>query len=165
MGSGLVLKGAALNPLPQGPHRHGMLIAAERTFAHGRDAPTCFKKLIGAGVALEVVIELRLPPMLGDELISVEEQKDAARDARRDQRQLNGIEAQIAVVNAGSEFWGEALKWGRSRELLTPTESGVLQVAARMPQRTPTEKQSAKAVEVLGKLQSQGYQAALGEGS
>ncbi|MDE0040325.1 MAG: AIPR family protein [Gammaproteobacteria bacterium] len=111
------------------------------------------------------MLDVALPPMLGDELISVEAQKDAARDARRDQRQLNGIEAQIAVVNAGSEFWGNALKWGRSRELLTATEYGVLEVAARMPQRTPTEKQSAKAVEVLGKLQSEGYQAALGEGN
>ena len=108
------------------------------------------------------MLNVDLPPMIGDELISVEEQKDEARDARRDQRQLNGIEAQIAVVNAGSEFWGDALKWGRSRELLTLTECGILEVAVRMPQRTPTEKQSTKAVEVLGKLQSEGYQAALG---
>ena len=111
------------------------------------------------------VLSVELPPMVGDELISVEEQKDAARDARRDQRQLNGIEAQIAVVNAGSEFWGDALRWGRSRELLTPTECGILEVATRMPRRTPTEKQSTRAVEVLGKLQSEGYEATLGAGS
>ena len=47
-----------------------------------------------------------LPPILSEELISVEQQKDAARGARRDQKQLNSIEAQIAVVTAGSEFWG-----------------------------------------------------------
>ena len=111
------------------------------------------------------MLAVELPPMIGEELISAEEQKDAARGARRDQRQLNGIEAQIAVVNAGGEFWADALGWGRSRELLTPAESGVLEVAARIPQRTPTEKQSAKAVEVLRKLQSEGYEAALGAGS
>ena len=103
--------------------------------------------------------------MLDEELMSAEEQQDAAREARRDQRQLNGIEAQIAVVNAGSEFWGDALRWGRSRQILTPAECGVLEVAARMPQRTPTEKQSTKAVEVLGKLRTEGYEAALGTGS
>ena len=106
-----------------------------------------------------------LPSAIGDELISAEEQKVAARVARRDQGELNGIQAQIAVVNAGSEFWGNALKWGRSRKLLTPTECGILEVAARMPQRTPTEKQSTKAVEVLGKLQGEGYEAALGASS
>lgn len=111
------------------------------------------------------MLSVDLPPMLRDELISVDEQKDAAREARRDQRQLNGIEAQIAVVNAGSEFWRNALDWGRSRELLSPTECGVLEVAALMPQRTPTEKQSAKAVEALGKLRSEGYEASLGNTS
>lgn len=104
-------------------------------------------------------LDIELPPTLGDELISVEEQKDAARHARRDQKQLNGIEAQIAVVNAGSEFWKDVLKWGRSRELLTPSECGILETAGRIPQRTPTEKQSAKALEALEKLKIEGYEA------
>ena len=47
------------------------------------------------------MLALELPPIIGDELISAEAQDDAARGARRDQRELNGIEAQIAVVNAG----------------------------------------------------------------
>ena len=107
------------------------------------------------------MLSVDLPPMLDDELISVEEQKDAARGARREQRQLNGIEAQIAVVRAGNDFWRDALEWGRSRKLLTPTECGILEAATRMPQRMPTEKQSTKAVEVHGKLKSEGYQATL----
>ena len=111
------------------------------------------------------MLNVELPPVLREELMSSEEQQDAVRAARRDQRQLSGIEAQIAVVNAGSEFWEDALRWGRLRELLTPAECGVLEVAARMPQRTPTEKQSTKAVEVLGKLRTEGYEAALGTSS
>ena len=111
------------------------------------------------------MLALELPPVIGDELISVEEHDDAARGARRDQRELNGIEAQIAVVNAGGEFWSNALDWGLSRELLIPTEQGVLQVCARIPHRTPTEKQSARAIEVLRKLQNEGYVAELGAGS
>lgn len=139
-----------------GEHVHGVLVDPPT----GISNVTEWAKKEGCWDRVRMV-SVALPPMLGDELISVEEQKDAARDARRDQRQLNGIEAQIAVVSAGSEFWEDVLKWGRSRELLTPTECGILEVATRMPQRTPTEKQSAKAIEVLGKLQSEGYQAAL----
>ncbi|MDE0054631.1 MAG: AIPR family protein [Gammaproteobacteria bacterium] len=102
-------------------------------------------------------LQVDLPPKMADESISGAEQRDAARGARRDQQQLNGIEAQIAVVNAGGKFWTDALEWGRSRDLLTPTELGVLEVAGRIPQRTPTERQSAKALEALGKMQSEGY--------
>ena len=54
-------------------------------------------------------------------LISTQEQRDTARTARREQRELNGIEAQIAVVNAGGQFWADALTWGRTRRVLTPT--------------------------------------------
>ena len=102
-----------------------------------------------------------LPPGMVDESISNAEQKDVDRGARRDQQQLNGIEAQIAVVNAGGKFWADALGWARSNPLLTPTEMGVLEVAARIPGRTPTERQSAKALEALEKMQGEGYGAQL----
>ena len=89
------------------------------------------------------------------ELVSTEERQDAIRKARREQRELNGIEMQIAVVNAGAQFWAEVLAWGRERRLLTPTEIGVLcRVTAGKPL---SERQSSKAVEALGKLQSEGY--------
>ena len=111
------------------------------------------------------MLRLELPPSVRDELVSVEEREEAERDARKDQQALNGIEAQIAVVNAGGDFWADALNWGRSRQLLTPTQCGILEVAARIPQRMPTEKQSAKAVEALARLQSEGYKASLGMSS
>ena len=106
-------------------------------------------------VALSVqMLEVNLPSRIADELV---EQKEADRGARRIQRELNEIEAQIAAVKAGGEFWADALDWGRSRGLLTPMEAGVLEVATRIPRRLPTEKQSFKAIEVLRKLQSEGY--------
>ncbi len=111
------------------------------------------------------MLDVDLPPTMADELISTEEQKDATRGARRDQKQLNGIEAQIAVVNAGRKFWEDALSWGLPRELLTPFECEILEVAARIPQRTPTERQSTKAIKVLVKLQTEGYGGRLGAGS
>ena len=94
-------------------------------------------------------------------LISALEQRDSARIARREQRELNGIEAQIAVVNAGSQFWSAALAWGRAQRLLSPLETGILNVAIRVPTRTPTDKQSSKAIEILGKLNGEGYTAEL----
>ena len=99
----------------------------------------------------------RLPAEFEDELISEEEKKESDRNARKEQRTLNGIEAQITVVNAGGSFWADVIAWGRSRELLTPREAGILEVAAGIPQRTPSERQSAMAMKILTKLQSEGY--------
>ena len=98
-------------------------------------------------------------------LISSADHRDAARSARREQRELNGVEAPIAVVNAGPAFWAAALAWGTERGLLTPTEAGVLGVAANPAGRTPTERQASRAVEVLSKLQSEGYRGELSSGA
>ena len=103
-------------------------------------------------------------PFLND-LISTADRRDAARSARREQRVLNSVEAQIAVVNAGSAFWAAALEWGTERGLLTPTEAGVLGVAANPAGRTPTERQASRAVEALSKLQSEGYGGELSVGA
>ncbi len=104
-------------------------------------------------------LSIELPVSFVDELISKEERVDSARKSRKEQRQLNGMQAQIAIVNAGGQFWADALSWGRARNLLTPTEVKILEVAASIPKRAPTEKQSAKVVEALGKLQAEGFAA------
>ena len=101
------------------------------------------------------------PDAFVEGLISAQEHRDTTRTARRDQRELNGIEAQIAVVNAGGQFWADALAWGQKHRLLTPTEAGILQAAARIPTRTPTDKQSSKTIEILSKLHSEGYNSQL----
>ena len=108
-------------------------------------------------------ITIKWPEELDDILMSVEEQQSAVTSARREQRQLNGIEAQIAVVNAGRDFWVETLAWGRKQGLLTPAEIGVLNVAAGLPSKMPNDKQSLKVLDALTKLQSKGYQQQLPE--
>ena len=100
-----------------------------------------------------------------DDLISNDERRDAARSARREQRQLNSVEAQIAVVNAGPAFWAAALAWGQERSVLTPTDVGVLSVAANPAGRTLTERQAARAVEALSKMQAEGYDGELSSGA
>lgn len=90
-------------------------------------------------------------------LLSLDEQQGAKRAAVKAQKVLNGIEAQTAVLKAGSEFWQRAREWGDSRQLLAPKESSILGVAAA-PGKLPSEKQSIIAVEALRKLHSEGYQ-------
>lgn len=108
-------------------------------------------------------LDVAWPPPFLDDLLSADERREAARRGRGEQRILNDVEAQIAVVNAGPAFWAGVLAWGRERDLLTPTEAGVLGAVAAG--RAPTEKQAARVIEALKKLQSEGYTGELPSGS
>ena len=92
------------------------------------------------------------------ELITEEEQQESETDAVRDQHLLNGIEAQTVVVKAGGSLWATVKEWGISRRLLSPIEAGILDVAASIPHRIPSEKQSVIAIETLKKMHSEGCQ-------
>lgn len=109
----------------------------------------------------------RLPVELSkdfvDELVTAEEQTEATRDARKRQRQLDGIQAQSAVVNAGGEFWKDALAWGRAQRLLSMTEARALQVAAQIPKKLPSENQCGAILKVLSRLQMEGYRRSLAD--
>ncbi|MYD98435.1 MAG: AIPR family protein [Gammaproteobacteria bacterium] len=106
-------------------------------------------------------IESDCASILLPELITKAEDRDAARGARRDQRVLNGIAVQKAVVEAGPAFWRELLQWGEENGSLSPKEAGVLTVATRMPAKIPTEGQSKVAFEVAQRLWQDGFPKAL----
>lgn len=109
-------------------------------------------------------IDVEWPASFLSDLNTIEERQDSQRRARRDQRELNGIEAQIAVVRAGPDFWEEALAWGSERRLLASTDVGVIRIAANHRGKTPTEKQSMRAIEALRRLQSEGFTGELSPG-
>ena len=96
-----------------------------------------------------------------DALLTGEDQKETKRSAVKDQRMLNGIEAQTVVVKAGRDFWISAREWGSAKRVLTATEVGILDVAASVPARIPSEKQSLRALESLRKLHAEGFQGGL----
>ena len=102
-------------------------------------------------------LAVALPQAFLDGLVSAEEQHDADRTAKREQRQLNSVETQIAVVSAGPAFWADVLAWGSERKLLSDTDTGVLRVVAGDTGRTPSDRQCKRAAETLERLQAEGY--------
>jgi AIPR protein/Abortive infection phage resistance protein N-terminal domain len=103
-------------------------------------------------------LEVQWPTGWTATLITGEQQAAGGRAAVRDQKVLNGIEAQTAVVKAGGNFWREVHEWGLAKDLLTPTEASILKVAASIPARLPSEKQSLRTLETLRKLHGEGFQ-------
>ena len=96
-----------------------------------------------------------LSPAFVAELLSLDEQQERRRTARRGQRQLDGIEAQMAVVNAGGKFWREVTNWGQERQLLGMKDLGILRRAGQIPARMPTEAQVRLLIALLARLQEQ----------
>ena len=89
-------------------------------------------------------------------LIGNDEFAEQRRAGVKVQKQLNGIEAQTNVVEAGGEFWTRVKHWGESENLLTFKEASILEIAAKVPQKIPTEKQSLVAISALRSLQAEG---------
>jgi hypothetical protein len=96
-----------------------------------------------------------LPDRFFSELISVSEVEDEVRSSAKTQRMLNGIEAQRTVVGIPAETWVHILTQGQEKGLYSPKEVGILQVASRMPEKIPTEKQSFVLLEILEKAKSE----------
>ena len=98
------------------------------------------------------------PDALNTELASSSERDETKRAAVKDQRMLNGIEAQMLVVQAGSALWSEIKVWGMSKGLLSATDQGILDVAISIPAKVPSEKQSVRTIEILQRLRKEGCQ-------
>lgn len=101
-------------------------------------------------------LKISWPEAFLDELIGKDEQRENKKSAVKDQKMLNGIDAQSIVVKTGGPFWRSVKDWGSKKRLLTQMESDILEVAASMPIRIPTEKQCIKVIETLRKLQKEG---------
>ena len=59
------------------------------------------------------------------ELIDLDEEKDIQREGSRNQKTLNGIEAQTAVCEMGSGFWQNVLNWCLAEGEGTEKERGI----------------------------------------
>lgn len=90
------------------------------------------------------------------ELISLEEEREIKSEGVKDQKELNGIEAQSIVVEAGAQFWQNVLEWCKKEGEATDKERGILQYAASMPNKLPSDKQSIILVDLMARLRKNG---------
>ena len=106
-------------------------------------------------------LKIDWPDALKDEVVTEAEQQQDQKWAARDQKILNGIQAQTAAVNAGPELWRDVLAWGLNKNLLSPDDIGIFEVAASIPDKIPTERQSQRIIETLKRLHDEGCQIGL----
>jgi len=112
----------------------------------------CWSRLKGM---LEKLDE-HLPSEFVNELISAGEVKEDAKDARKIQRTDNGIMAQTKVLEIPAEKWSFVLDACLEKGILTPKEKDILKLAAQIPNKLPSEKQSVILLETLNKAALEG---------
>ena len=103
-------------------------------------------------------LKVEWPSSLGGELVGAAERREMKIAAVKDQKLLNGIEAQTIVVEAGPDLWRHVREWGMSLGMLSPGNVGILGVAASIPSKIPSEKQSLRVIDILRRLREEGCQ-------
>jgi hypothetical protein len=93
-----------------------------------------------------------------DELLGKDEIHSQKTAAVKDQRVLNGIQAQTLLIKSGGPFWRELLNWGKAKQLLSPKEEGILQAASAIPAKIPSEMQATATLAIFRRLQVDGCQ-------
>lgn len=115
-----------------------------------RDA--CWTRLQGRVEEFEKL----LPEEFWDSLLSSEDKAVEVRSARKTQKIDNGIEAQRRVLEIPVAHWSRVQSALSAKRLLSPKEIGVLNIAAQIPTKIPTELQCLILLETLEKARSEG---------
>lgn len=90
-----------------------------------------------------------LPDTFWSSLVAFEDADSEMNDAKKTQKIDNGIEAQKHVIEIPGNVWLDFRNRMTALDLLTPKEIGILNVAAQLPNKIPSEKQCMVLVEIL----------------
>lgn len=88
------------------------------------------------------------------ELLDKSAEQAAKAEAKKDQKELNAIEAQKQVIAMGGDFWANVLRWATDNHEVTDKEIGYLKAATRIT--TGHIPQDWKCVELVGLMKRLG---------
>ncbi len=97
-----------------------------------------------------------LPAKFMEELVSKEEVDQEVKSAAKVQKMETGIEAQKKVIDISASKWESIFTEGQKKRIFSPKEINILKIATLIPQKIPSEKQSAVLLEVLKKAEEEG---------
>ena len=102
-------------------------------------------------------LENTLPDDFKAGLIDKNQVIEEQRTAKKEQKIDDGIEVQTKVMKITGSEWRALLEQFRQKGIpLTPKEIGIMQIAAQMPNKIPSEKQSVILVKILERAQQEG---------
>ena len=93
-----------------------------------------------------------------DKLIDISDEQEEKIIARKEQKVVNQISAEIELVNLGADYWKKVLEFGRNDRLLSEMEDGLLSVASSfdVTNRIPSDKQAKLIMQIRSRLYEEG---------
>jgi len=110
---------------------------------------SCWKRL----QTCEIVLNNDIQKLL----ISVSEKKTVDRDAKKKQKFISDVEAQVKVLEYGAGFWIQVNSFSQNKCLGSPDLMAALKCAMQMPSKLPNTYQSIKLLELLEMAESEGF--------
>ncbi len=104
---------------------------------------------------------LNIPPVSQIESVMIDrdEARSQVMSAKREQKMISGIEAQMFAVEKGQSYWLNILSWAKEKRLLTLEELKILSMAGNMSStKMPNQTQCKKLLDIRNKVVSEGYQ-------
>ena len=93
------------------------------------------------------------------ELIKKGEMKERKKAASKIQKIDDGISSQKKVFEIGGEGWRKIMNWAKNNELVAGKDLDILNIAAQIPNKIPSEKQSIHLINLLDSLETEGWKA------
>lgn len=97
-----------------------------------------------------------LPAEFISELIPIEKILEEMKDSSKDQKIDDGIQAQTQVLKFSGNQWHSVLEAGKRKGVFTPKEIGILEIASKIPDKIPSERQSVVLLNILEKARLEG---------
>lgn len=104
-------------------------------------------------------IKINLPADIEACLISANEEYNAQRTARKEQKVTNDINAQVEVLKYSSDVWKKLSEYSVKAHLVTPTDAAALAVACKIPEKLPNSYQSKRLLALMRKASEEGFSA------
>lgn len=113
---------------------------------------SCWQRIVSKISQLEDA----LPTRFWNDLVSQEDEAREVKSAKVTQKIDDGIEAQKRIFEISPATWAKVLSEGNNRQLFSPKEIGVINVAKSIPSKIPSEKQCFLLLEIIEKAKSEG---------
>lgn len=101
-------------------------------------------------------ISMKLPEELDACLIDKDDAIGAEKVAKKDQKVVNDINAQVEVVKYSSDEWKRISEFAVRSHLVTPTDVSALTIACQMPAKLPNSYQCKRLLALLERVKEEG---------
>lgn len=105
-------------------------------------------------------IEYDLPNTFSRMLITAQERKSEEQSAKKEQKTVNGINAQTEVLNHSSFFWRDLFDFLNSKKIpFDSNEEKALYMACQIPNKLPNSFQCGLLLDILNRAKEEGFNA------